>query len=567
MLAIYTRLSKEDDESNSIENQLREGKAFAKSKNLKFVHYNEGEGVSGGAKLEKRTQLMRIMDDILERKITSVWFRASDRFSRNSETYVLFTSLCAANDIPIFYGDKEFEFRSADQELFGGIKAYLDQYKVRQQSEKTVKAIKDNFNEGKFHGIQAYGYQLDEMNHIIINDEEAKVVKRIFKLSLEGYGQRKIAEILTMDGVPTRYNKLGKGTITTKNKYTGKKTTRKKAEVTWAGNTIRSIIINTIYKGKKKTKHGIFDVPAIVTPDHWQEVNDNFKANRNNSGSSTAKYKYLLKGLIRCGRCGRNYYGRTRESKKDHYYQCSSKRLRNGNCGNRSINIDRIEELIWNDLIERGELTEMIKEHFILNQENDTLNKLNEEQIAIAQKVQSLINEKEKTIQLMVKEILEEGEGGRQLTRIRNEINSNQIQLDSISEQIAFLSANQTSMDEFISDIDNIKENTSFEDKKKLLNTHIKEIEIKSNNDFKGYTILIKFNLIFHHYFYSVDFRWKNIYKTSDIIGGVHHILESNDSISDEQREYLTKILESYDNFKNAKILSYKEFKNQQAKQ
>jgi DNA invertase Pin-like site-specific DNA recombinase len=65
MLAIYTRLSKEDSKSTSIENQIQEGKMFAQSKNfLNYEIYNEGEGISGGATIKDRPKLDALIQDI-----------------------------------------------------------------------------------------------------------------------------------------------------------------------------------------------------------------------------------------------------------------------------------------------------------------------------------------------------------------------------------------------------------------------------------------------------------------------------------------------------------------------
>ena len=60
MLAIYTRLSREDSESTSIENQLREGKSFAKDNGFNDIKiYNEGQGISGAAEIKHRPQLFK----------------------------------------------------------------------------------------------------------------------------------------------------------------------------------------------------------------------------------------------------------------------------------------------------------------------------------------------------------------------------------------------------------------------------------------------------------------------------------------------------------------------------
>ena len=91
MLAIYTRLSKEDIDSTSINNQLREGRSFAKDKGFKDIElYNEGEGVSGGAEIKDRPQLFKLLQDFRIDKIKAVWFRNQNRLERNSNTWHIF---------------------------------------------------------------------------------------------------------------------------------------------------------------------------------------------------------------------------------------------------------------------------------------------------------------------------------------------------------------------------------------------------------------------------------------------------------------------------------------------
>ena len=87
MLAIYTRLSKEDSESTSIKNQLREGKSFAKDNGFNDIKiYDEGQGISGGAEIKDRPQLFKLLQDISSKIITTVWFRNQNRLERNSST-------------------------------------------------------------------------------------------------------------------------------------------------------------------------------------------------------------------------------------------------------------------------------------------------------------------------------------------------------------------------------------------------------------------------------------------------------------------------------------------------
>lgn len=544
MLAIYTRLSREDDDSNSIDNQIREGKKFTKKLKLKEKIYNEGMGISGGADIADRPELLNLINDMKDGTITHVWMRSQDRLARNTFTYAYFLKIAEDNNTKVYFGDKEFDYKDPMVKIMGSIISGFDEYKKTTQSIGTIKSIKDNFNEGKFHGIPPYGYQLDDNRHIIINDEEADVVREIYQLSLDGNGQRKIAEILNKKGIPTRYNLIGEGTITTKNKYTKKKTTRKKTEVTWAGNTVRGIITNPHYKGEKKTKHGTFEVPAILTPEYWQEVNDNLKANRNNSGSSKPKYNYLLKGLIRCGKCGRNYYGRTRESKKDHYYMCSSKRYKELNCGNRSINIDRIEDLIWGDLIQRDGLKKIIEGYFNQNQDNGKINELEQEIRELKSQLTSLENQRIKITRLTLKDVLTESEGEMELLRIRREKKSTENRLNNLGQELTFLKQDET-LDEFGQSLEGIKNNAPFESKRELLHKHIQHIYINSDDENMIYSIVIRFKLIHNTFAYWVDYDWKGVERVLDIEGIIK--LKESMALSPKQQAELYKFKEDYE--------------------
>lgn len=262
-----------------------------------------------------------------------------------------------------------------------------------------------NAKEGKAHSsIYPYGYTKDENGFLVINEDEAKVVRRIYRDSLNGIGTNKIAENLTNEGIPTRYNKIGKGFIQTVNKDTGKITKTKKSDIRWSGNTIRSIIKNTIYKGERKFGGNIYESPAVFDPKYWDKVNNNLSKNRNNSGKKV-EHKYLLKGVLECGVCDRNMYGRSRISKKDHYYMCSSKRFKHLNCGNRSINIDFFEFWLWSYLIHQ----KPIKESILGNKQrniNAEINSLEAQKQQYFEEIKSINKKRSKAIDLSVNELI-----------------------------------------------------------------------------------------------------------------------------------------------------------------
>ena len=373
MLAIYTRLSKEDEHSTSIINQLREGKDFASRAGFAdFEIYNEGEGVSGTLDIEERPQFKRLLDDIIAGKLEAVWFRNNNRVERNSLTFHVFLDACKKSQTKIFIADKEFDYNNPNELLAGSILSLLNGYSAQLQSVQTQKVLKNRIKDGKAHGVLPYGYTRDKNQYLIVDEEEAEIVKEIYRLSLSGKGQQSIAEYLNDRKIPTRYAKYGKGTITTVNKYTGKETVKDKKEVKWAAKTIQGIIKNTIYKGVRVFKGEDYEAPEIVEPSYWQKVNDNLKKNANTKTGRRTKHKYLLKGLIRCGRCQRNYYGRTRTNKKDHFYMCSSKRIKGESCGQSSINIDVLENIVFDELFMHPENIQTIYEKFNVENEGDT---------------------------------------------------------------------------------------------------------------------------------------------------------------------------------------------------
>jgi site-specific DNA recombinase len=367
MLGIYTRLSKEDESSNSIDNQIREAMEFEKtSKTNGYKLYNEGEGISGGAKIKDRPKLSELIQDIENGVITSVWFRDQNRLERSGLTFYSFVEVVRDNDVQVYIANKLQDYNDADSFLTTGILSVLNENKILKQSQQTKKALHDNLKEGKTRGgILPYGYTKDANKYILIDKDESKVIKRIYSLSLEGVGTNQIAQILNDEGVPTRYNKMKEGTITTINKYTKKKTTTDKKDVKWAGNTIRNILKNEVYKGVKYLGKGKerkqYPYPIIIEALKWQQVQENLPNNRNNSGKKV-EYRYLLKGLIRCGKCGRNYYGKSRQPRKgqayrpQHTYKCSSHRKGFETCGNLGINITKIESFVIKHLFQSKDL-------------------------------------------------------------------------------------------------------------------------------------------------------------------------------------------------------------------
>lgn len=491
MLAIYTRLSKEDKDSASIQNQIREGKEFASKLNVGYKLYNEGEGVSGGAEIKDRPQLFGLLQDIRSNDIDKVWFRSQNRLERNSSTYAIFISEAQKYKVDVYFNDKLLDFDNPSDNLLGTITSAVNQYQKDLQASQTKRTLKDNVKEGKVWSVVAYGYK-SENGFLAIDEDESLIVKRVFNESLKGVGTRKIAEIFNNEGILTRYNKIGKGTLQKTNKQTKRVTKSRTKDISWSGNTIRNIITNTLYKGERKFSGDVYESPIIINPILWQEVNDNLKKNRNNSGKQV-DHKYLLKGKLICSKCGRNYYGRRRVDLSDNFYMCSSKRIKNQNCGNRSINITVLENLIWKRFFADKNLKTVVDRFFKTNDTATILYDLDAELANLNKDLSKSKQEKQNAIKLAISGVLSEDDVKPEIDRIKTETIEIEIKIKQLEEQIFFYNNSVSKINEIGKDLDFSDVNISFNDKRELINKYIDFIEIHYLES--SYIIFIAFNI------------------------------------------------------------------------
>lgn len=475
MLAIYTRLSKDDPASNSIKNQTREGKEFAINNNFKKHEiYDEGEGVSGGSELNERPELRRLIGDIYNDIITDIWFRHQDRLERNTATFLLFTDAVRAKKAKVFIGNNPapVDYTDPNSYFMGGLMSWFNSYLILKQSYLTENAIRKNYELGYVHGVPPYGYKRKSKENplMIIDEEEAKVVKRIFKLSLEGNGFKSIAKQLNQEKIPTTYNKIGKG--------------EKKAHTKWSDGSVRGIIKNEIYKGvrisqkfNKDKESVVYDnIEPILEPYYWDKVNRHLKDNMN-SGEKETIHKYLLNNVNVCGVCGKPYSGRALPNKNP-LYRCVSKRNGKHHCGNGSSRLKSIDDLIWDVYFKKGHIISLIDIEYkwdkhIMISANAAIEagKLNKEK-------EELLGEKKNLVRAVAKGDLKPKDTRELIDELEDKINTTMAKIDEQKELVkkhTEILDNHIIKKEELEDFDRID---SFEEKQRLIDKYIKEITI-----------------------------------------------------------------------------------------
>lgn len=373
VLAIYARKSGNSPTDTSIESQLEGGKKYAKENGYTFLEYVD-EKISGrkgmdtfdidGSKYDKlhyyeRPEFAQMIQDIKNDKIDAVWTYNQDRIERNTNIWIMFSSLIIEKKTTYIVNDLIVDLNDAMTKMMSTIFSVFNEYYSMTTSLRVRPAHKKNALLGRTHGVIAYGYMRDpETGKYTQNPKEASIVLDIFNYyDKNGLGAYLIADKLNSKGILCPY---AKRTGEFKNKKFVYLENRKKEDTKWSGSTVSGILKNPIYKGYKyhgKVKIDIND--PIVDKTLWNRVNKAIKKNKH--GGKRPKHKYLLADILFCGHCQNVMIGKRRNDGTDNAYKCSTKQRDVSICKkSRGLSIPKLETFIIKHLFENAGLKELL---------------------------------------------------------------------------------------------------------------------------------------------------------------------------------------------------------------
>lgn len=316
-VGLYIRLSKEDENegpSESVTNQKSLLMEFAESHLLSVFDTYIDDGWSGTS--FDRPDFNRLVADIEAKKVNMVITKDLSRLGRD---YIM-----TGHYMERFFPEHQVRYISLLDGIDTGVdssanditpfRAIMNDMYAKDISKK-IKSVKhDKQRKGLFIGGKPmYGYKMHptEKNKIVVDEEVAPIVRRIFGMALEGISCRQLAATLNTEQVPTPATYAG---ITTKTPgpYAGLWSSERISEMlaneTYIGNMVQGRTKKISYKTKKCTKQqpknwvvveGTHE--PLVTPDEFQKVRMMVDS-RKHTRSRT--YDFLLKGLIYCHECG-----------------------------------------------------------------------------------------------------------------------------------------------------------------------------------------------------------------------------------------------------------------------
>jgi site-specific DNA recombinase len=314
-VAAYCRVSTDSDaQLESLETQKMHYENYINSRDdWEFAGLYFDEGITG-TKADKRPKLMRLIDDCKAKKIDFVITKSISRFSRNTTDCLSLVRTLLNLNIPVYFEKENINTGSMESELFLSILSGLAEGESTSISENNKWGIKKRFENGTYKlGYVPYGYRW-ENGEIIVDPEQAVIVKRIFSELLAGKGTDAIAKSLNSENVPTK--KGGRWTSTsirgilTNEKYTG------------------DCIFQKTYTDSNFNRHrndGQLDQYYVT--DHHEAIisHEDFDAaaalieQRANEkgilrGSDKYQQRYAFSGKIICGECGDTFRRRIHSS-------------------------------------------------------------------------------------------------------------------------------------------------------------------------------------------------------------------------------------------------------------
>ena len=336
---LYERLSRDDElqgESNSISNQKQMLEDFARRNGLPNPTHFTDDGISGTR--FDRPGFLAMMEEVEAGRVEAIVIKDMSRLGRDYLKVGQVMEVLRQRGVRLIAINDGVDSLKGDDD-FTPFRNIMNEFYARDTSRKIRSVFKSKGMSGKhLTGTVIYGYLWDEKReHWLVDEEAAEVVRRIFSLTLEGYGPYQIACKLSADRIEipvvhlARFNEGVNRSKPVKDPYG------------WGSSTIVNILKKREYLGHtinfKTRKHFKDKKSHYVSEDEWtifentheaiidqqtfdlvQKIRNNVRRYPNGWGEAAP-----LTGLLYCADCGgKMYVHRTNNGKRISQYTCSN---------------------------------------------------------------------------------------------------------------------------------------------------------------------------------------------------------------------------------------------------
>ena len=354
-VAAYCRVSTDSDEqATSYEAQIEHYTEYI-SKNPDWVLAGifADEGITG-TNTKKRTEFNRMIDECMDGNIDMIITKSISRFARNTLDCLKYIRQLKEKNIPVFFEKESINTMDSKGEVLLTIMASLAQQESQSLSQNIKLGLQYRYQQGhvQVNHNRFLGYTKDADGHLIIDPDQAEIVRRIYREYLEGFSMDKIAAGLERDGVLTGAGKAKWHTSTINKILRNEK---------YMGDALLQKTYTTDFLTKKRIKNNgtvpqyyvESDHEAIIPKDIFLLVQEELVRRRVVRTSKNGKRrnyscKHCFAQMVFCGDCG-EFYRRVHWNNrgcKSIVWRCCSRLENTGHaCRSRTVNEGLLEQV------------------------------------------------------------------------------------------------------------------------------------------------------------------------------------------------------------------------------
>ncbi len=392
LTALYCRLSLEDgkdNESMSISNQKLLLKDFAEKNGMFNCEFYVDDGFTG--RNFNRPAFQRMINDIEAGRISCVITKDLSRLGRNYiESGSYMEVFFPKHNVRYIAITDNYDSLNKQEMDIAPFKNILNDMYSRDISKKVLAGRMTRSRQGKFCGGQpplGLMRDPDDNGHLIIDPETAPIIRRIFDLALDGFGNMKICKVLMEERIPI--TRMQTGTDCDINYYA------------WSGSRISTILRNPFYKGahvvckthQKGIRSNTYNIipreqreviedchEAIIPKAEWDKVQQLIDRKPPIMKGNNCPYYNIFHGIVYCATCGKSMQvryekvgrtnkdrrtGKEREPIDKAYYICQTyNRLGKNACTSHKIEARDLYNLVLSDIQEVAAMALKDKEAF-----------------------------------------------------------------------------------------------------------------------------------------------------------------------------------------------------------
>ena len=377
MEELFSTLS-EEEQQIIYQRQMLE--RYARERGYNNTRFYIDDGVSGTT--FQRSGFLQMISDIQSGQVRRVIVKDMSRFGRDYLQVGMYTEvLFLENDIHFIAVNDGVDSEKGEND-FTLLRNLFNEWYARDISKKRRISNKIKGNSGEPMGLPPYGYIKDPNNpkHWVIDEEAAQVVRRIFDMTLEGFGTEQIATQFEKEGIltPQAYwiqkgiGRPGKSKTRPATKWNGSTITHLLYQQEYCGDVLNFKTYSKSYKNKKRIHNDpenwvVFqDVhePIIERAvfEQVQQKRGKMRKRRTSNGEHN-----MFSGLLVCADCGCNLHFHFNQGNPEiKYFNCSNYKGNRGTCqSTHYIRVDFLEEVVLGEIRRLTKFASLYEDDFL----------------------------------------------------------------------------------------------------------------------------------------------------------------------------------------------------------